>query len=374
MDRRKLLIFAAVFIAVAGGALYLITTPRYSNNVYHEGDLIVTDVYEITDTLFTIDGSIIVQGDGKLIVNDSEIRFNQASNNQYHIEVGEWGSEGSPEVYLDNVRLNTNGKWMYASYTGNTKLTIINCRYGGTPWHSASMNTKITLRNSDIGLTVGNNVSLKAENCNLFLEYVLKNCSGTYTMPKGAVDSLDFVFDMGKETLKVETTGCRFTAWGVTLDHDTDITYKDTEITIGMNAGTSPNEKIKHVKLSNLKAQRYDDFDVTCDTNHLHLINSKVVSWYPQVFNGLTLEVEDSDLADVQWNGSNSTVIVRDCTASIAYAKDNVTYRFVDSTIQGEVTATQNSVIYLNNTNVRGKIYEYDNGQVFIDGAPYEGQ
>ncbi len=81
-----------MFVAVAVGVLYFITTPRYEKKVYHEGDLIVIDVYEITDTLFTIDGSIIVQGGGKLIVRDSELVFNQESNNQYHVEVGGWGS------------------------------------------------------------------------------------------------------------------------------------------------------------------------------------------------------------------------------------------------------------------------------------------
>ncbi len=112
---------------------------------------------------------------------------------------------------------------MYASYAGAAKITIIECDNGNSPWHSAGNNVDITLKNTDIGVTVSGNATLRAENCDLFLEFVLKNCSGVYSLPLGAVDDLDFQFNMGEETLKVNTTGCRFRDWGVTLDHNTDI-------------------------------------------------------------------------------------------------------------------------------------------------------
>ena len=85
------------------------------------------------------------------------------------------------------------------------------------------------------------------------------------------------------------------------------------------------------------------------------------------------MDITDADLADVQWNSNNSTVIVRDSTAYIAVAKENVTYRFIDSLIEGDVSARDTSTIYLENTNVRGKIYVYDKGRVFIDGEPFSG-
>ena len=66
-----------------------ITTPRYANEEYHDGDLLITDVYEITDTKLTIDGSILVKGEGKLIAKNSMLKFNQESNSQYRIEVGD---------------------------------------------------------------------------------------------------------------------------------------------------------------------------------------------------------------------------------------------------------------------------------------------
>ncbi|HHL41673.1 MAG TPA: hypothetical protein ENJ36_03305 [Candidatus Bathyarchaeota archaeon] len=373
MNLRRLVVIVLVLGVVSIGAYLYLTTPRYTNEEYHAGDLLITDVYEITDTKLTIDGSILVKGEGKLIAKNSMLKFNQESNSQYRIEVGDWGSDESPELYLENTIIDTNGKWMYVSYAGATKVTIIDCDNGNIPWHSAGSNVDITLKNTDIGLTSSDNVTIRAENCKLFFEFVLKNCNGTYALPKGKVDELDFVFDMGREKLQIETKGCSFRDWGVTLDHHTNITYRDTEITIGMNAGTSPTVKTKYVEVSGLKAKTFSDFTVDYDTNHLRLIDTKVWSWYPQAFNGVTVDVSDADLADVQWNSNNSTVIVRDSKAYIAVAKENVTYRFIDSLIEGDVSARDNSTIYLENTNVRGKINVYGNGRVFIDGEPYTG-
>ena len=73
MNLRRLVIILLVLAIVSGGAYLFITTPRYANEEYHDGDLLITDVYEITDTKLTIDGSILVNGEGKLIAKNSMI-------------------------------------------------------------------------------------------------------------------------------------------------------------------------------------------------------------------------------------------------------------------------------------------------------------
>lgn len=65
-------------------------------------------------------------------------------------------------------------------------------------------------------------------------------------------------------------------------------------------------------------------------------------------------------------------VTARSCSLEIAYAMQEVTYRIYDSTILGDVTAIDDFNIYLYNTRVEGSIAEIGNGQVFIDGEPYE--
>ena len=63
-------------------------------------------------------------------------------------------------------------------------------------------------------------------------------------------------------------------------------------------------------------------------------------------------------------------MIIRNSSAYIAFAKEKVTYVFYDSVINGDVTATDDSKIYLVNTEVKGKITEKENGRVFIDMEP----
>lgn len=347
-------------------------TSSYGTTLERHEDWIITDHQRLEDTKLIMHGSIIITGDGRLDVKDSMLYFKQEYNNQYRIQVGEWGDTGSPEYHLENVFMDANWKWMYASFTGNAVVSLdgMRARDSNIPWHSAGSNVEVTMKDTIIGLTLADNTTLVAEDCNLFLEFVLRNCSGSYTLPLGEVDELDFTYEMGRETIQVETTNCEFREWGVTLDYLTDITYVDTKITVGMNAGSGPDGLGEKVVIEGLKAEKYDDLEVDYDTNHLRMVNSEAVSWYPQAFNGATVEAIDCYLADVQWNGSNSTVIVRDSTAYIAYAMQNVTYIFYDSTINGEVTATEDSKVYLIITKVTGKITETGNGQVFIDEEP----
>lgn len=171
----------------------------------------------------------------------------------------------------------------------------------------------------------------------------------------------------------IETSGCTFMEWGTTLDRYTNITFEDTVITIGLNAGLGTEALEEKIVLSGLKAQRYDSFALDYDTNHLELVDSEVISWYPQVWGGTVLEISDSELADLQWNGGDSVVTARNCSLEIAYAMQEVTYHIYDSTITGDVTAIDDSKIYLYNSRVEGSVVEIGNGQVFIDGEPYEG-
>ena len=118
------------------------------------------------------------------------------------------------------------------------------------------------------------------------------------------------------------------------------------------------------MKVSDLRAKIYDDFTLNYDTNILRLINTEVTSWYPQAFREAVVEISNSDLADVSSNGQNAHLIIRNSTAAIAVARENVTYEFYDSVIEGDVVAQDNGKIYLYNTRIGGTITQKDNGKV----------
>ncbi len=371
-------IIPILIVLVIGAVVYTRLNPvsSYTNTLEINEDWIIEDYQVIEDTMLNIKGNIFVVGEGHLVLRNCNLNFQQDYNNQYLLQVGSWEAEDIQRVDFTDVIIDTSGKWMYFQFLGNTEAsyTGVTCSQLNLPWHLVAKNSKLIAKDTNIGVTFADNATLTAEDSDLFIEMVIRNCSGEYTLPLGEVDELSYEFDMGTSRTSFETTGCSFREWGVTLDHSTDIRFVDTKITVGLNAGSGPEGVGDPVVVSGLKAKDYDYLELVFDSNIVELVNCEVVSWYPQAFNGAVIDISDSYLADVQWNGADSTVIVRDSIAYMAYGREDVTYVFYNSEITGEVTATENSKIYLINTNVQGKTTETDNGKVFIDVEPEEEQ
>jgi len=340
----------------------------------HEGDLIISGgKYMIEGTRFFIDGDIVVNGTGRLVVRDSELHFEQEHDSQHRLRAGSWGGpggQGRAEVVFENVEIFTGGKWMYFEYGPEARVEMNGVAPwdDNIPWHSAVGNSEIAIRDSVVGLALNGNSSVEAEGSDLFLGLVFTNSSGVYTLPKGPVEEFDLEIGNEDGAVRVRTKGCEFRGRGATLDCLANVAFVDSELMIGMNAGTWWGyEERPSVRASGLKAWRYDDFELLFDTNLLHLINTEVTGWYPQAFNGATVEIEDS-LADVRWSKQDSRVVVRRSTALTAFASENVTYEFHDSRINGDVTATEGSKIFLYNTVVRGEMREVGGGEIYVDG------
>lgn len=90
---------------------------------------------------------------------------------------------------LINVAIDTEGVWMSVEFLGRSKIVYDNVRHinYNMPWHVADSHAEVTVIDSDIGLTIAENATLHAEDSVLFLEIMLYNCSGTYTLPTGEI-------------------------------------------------------------------------------------------------------------------------------------------------------------------------------------------
>lgn len=331
------------------------------------GDLVVTNTMLINHSTALLKGNLIVNGTGRLIVKDSDIHFTQDYNQQY-----KFIATSNAKIDFENVRLYTGGKWFNLNYYDNATVDFKNVSGEDCclPWHSSSNNATFHISDSTIGLTMSENVNIHAERSKMFIELVLTNVTGTFRLPKGHVDHFTLnIKNSAASNIKLDISDSEFTSWGTTLDKHTNVTLVDTYITIGLNAGSDwKNNPSPTVKVSDLKAKNYSDYSLIYDTNRLRLVNTQVTSWYPQAWNNATVEISNSDLADVQFNGGTSTVIIRNSTASIAIAREKVTYRFYNSVIEQDVIAHDNSEIYLHNTTVKGQLIETGNGKIFIDG------
>jgi len=334
--------------------------------LFHDGTLIVDKgTYLVNSTKLTLNGNLIVNGTGELVVKDSELIFLQDYNQQYRVVVTEDAS-----LLMENVKLSTGSKWFNFYYDKRAKATLNNV-FGDdccTPWHGSSDNATFLIKNSMIGLTVNQNVNVIAENSSLFFELVLANVSGTYTLPQGFMERYDLeIVNNENAMIKISAKNSEFTDWGATLDKYTDITFRNSKMTIGINAGSDWSRPSPKVQVSGLKNKVYDDYPLEVDTNKLRLINTFVRDWYPQAWNGAQIEISNSDLADIANSGQDSTIIIRNSKASIATAREQVTYKFYDSAIEGDVIAHDDSKIYLYNTKVKGKMFETGNGMIFVN-------
>ena len=338
--------------------------PKQEQN--HIGDLIVSEgTKTIENTILTIKGNIFVNGTGTLIVKNSELIFDQEFSQQYRFYV-----QQNASLLFENVELDTKGKWFNFHYDGSPQVTFINVHGNDCclPWHGSSENTRFTIEDSTVGLTLSQNVKIKADNSSLFFELVLTNVSGTFELPQEYREKYDLVIPNQNGIMEIHVTNSTFTDWGSTLDRDTNITFVNSKMTIGINAGSDWQKPAPHVTVRDLKSETYLDYKLEFDTNHLHLVNTYVRDWYPQAFNHAVVEIDDSDLADLQFSSGDATIIVRNSVSSLAIARQNVTYKIYNSEITGDVVAHDDAEIYLYDTDVEGVIKEEGNGKVVVDG------
>ncbi len=332
-------------------------------------DLVVSSgEFVINKSRLNLYGNLIVNGSGKLMVVDSEIVFMQDYNQQYRAYFRD-----NAVLEMTNVRLKTggNGAWFNFDYRGNVAVFMKNVRGNDccTPWHGASGNAMFDISNSIIGLTINNNVTVAVVDSSMFFELVLADVNATFNLPVGDVDSFMLEIENNeRDRMRIDVRNSSFYRWGTTLDKHTNVSFVDSKITIGMNAGSDWRLPPPTVKASGLKARRYGDFSLNFDTNKLKLVNSEVTSWYPQAWNGAKIELVDSDLSDLQNNGRGSTIIVRDSKVDIAIARENVVQKYYRSGIRQDVIVHDEARIYLFNTTVEGRLIENGNGKIFIDG------
>ncbi len=335
-----------------------------------EGDLVISEgMYTLENKELLLKGKLVVNGTGKLFAKNVLLRFEQDYNNKYTFLIG-----NEAEVELENVYILTNGKWMYVEITEHPTVRIH--QYRGydpnIPWWNTGWNSSVYVRNSLIGISVHGNSKLEIEGSNVFLELLFGNSSGSFRLPQGYVDTFSLEVGNDQGVFEISARNSTIRQWGTTLMRNSHIIFVDSVLTVGMNAGSPwPEFTSPHIKISGLKAKMYGFFELPFDTNSIKLVNTTVTSWYPQVFGGAVLEISDSDLADLQWSGDQAKVIVRNSSLQIAFSKNEVVYEIYDSVIQGDVTATEHSRIYLYSTEVHGNIQEIGDGKVFVNGGEF---
>ena len=97
----------------------------------------------------------------------------------------------------------------------------------------------------------------------------------------------------------------------------------------------------------------------------LRLINTRIYGWEPNAFAN-TLIIRDSDVPGSSI-GNNATIVYEDSTMGQVIAGENIDFTVRDSTVQGDVIATDNGKITLINCTI-GSPEEGELGNVIASG------
>jgi len=142
-----------------------------SSTSIHQGDLIINgdDVFVIEDERFDINGSIIIEDNGTLILRNAQLNFTQTTNNQFNLTLRN-PVNGNPRMVADNSTIDSNADLDFslkgnstaelnnitipsrvACYPDDTStLSILNSSYVHTLFAESASSALIIVQNSTI--------------------------------------------------------------------------------------------------------------------------------------------------------------------------------------------------------------------------------
>jgi hypothetical protein len=168
---------------------------------------------------------------------------------------------------------------------------------------------------------------------------------------------------------KLTITNSRASSWGITVNPGNKIAIRDTHSLVVTFHIAEPYQHIT-ADFSDLRVEHHKDrsWEVAGGDTQLRLIQTKTERWSPIVSGNNTLVVRNSEINDNAFSSGTAKVIYDNCIISFLHANDRVHMTIKNSVVEGDVVATENSVIDLINTKVRGKLVEKANGRIFVIG------
>ena len=349
---------------------------RYEQTVEHEGDLILEGDEElvIENTHYIQRGSIELRDRAPLIIRNSLFEM----PNEY---AGQWKLEayGQSQFVMENSRFKMN-QWVFfdffqessAVYRNNKRSIGITGNFG--PWHLLGENTTLEVENSYFGGTIADESQWRIkDSSDLFIEILIggedrstKADESGLTVGK-RIDRWEFPNE-GEEGIShnilIENSTVK--EWGIAVNPKSSFTLRDSEEINICFPIFSPEYQEEDIHFSNLRQQHYGDFTVSFLDAELRLLNTSVSGWCLSTWKKNTITVTDSNLDDISRFGGESKGVFERITARVVIAEQDVELYIKDSIIKGDVTARDNSIVILENTEVEGKITEEGNGKVIV--------
>jgi len=367
--QKKKIIFASVLIAFAAVFIsaYFYFSPYYPNKEVHTGDIILSgnDELIVEDTKFIQQGNIELSGNARLVFRRSMLVLD-------NIYADAWGLEARDQAQFifEDSTFETRG-WLDFNFYNNSKALYKNTRVRGSkfgPWHGFFDSASLEADNAYFGGTANQEVIWNIKNSpGIFLELGIADATADETgLKKGFIDSWSFP-NRGEEGINYKITVENSTAlnWGSFVAAEGKLTLRDSEpFVICLPIGDPYINETVH--LSDLRPGLFEDRIIEYLDTRLRLVDTSVERWCLSTWNENTLYVTDAVIDDIRHNGGNSRQFYERIVAEVAVGEESAQIEIKNSKIKGDVTAKDNSVIVLINTEVGGSIYEEGGGKVIV--------
>jgi hypothetical protein len=376
--------FRIAVLVVVGAPVLLVGSffffSSFQKDVVHEGDLVLSgdQVMIVDNKRFTVKGGVVIQGNAVLKL------INRASF------VIEWSPGRPNELQVkDNARLVIEGSTIKggAANVRDRAAVYLNKVSSWSPvnvWFNLGDSSRLVSKDSFVSATIGDNATIDLDGGSAFIELTFpENITAVLSLPRGKVSSWRFGEDGLLSTSRrvdfdIVARNTKFTKWGMTLSFGNYTFVDSPALVVGF---TLDEPRDNPVVLTGLKKGRHyvnKTFHLGSKTTLLLLNSSTAGEWYFGTLGETNLTIRDSDLSDPVQLQDRSVVTFQHSVVDFLGAQDDATVYVRNSKVNGWVRAEGRARIFLENSRLpqgfpgqRPRLYEIDNGQIFIDGKPF---
>jgi hypothetical protein len=337
----------------------------YAKAISNDQPIILTgdEVLEITNTRFTQKHNIVLKDRAKLIIKDSQFELLNGTNTTRSVEVKDYSqikvinsdlrvAPGITFKVTDHGSVSYSGSSMAADATS------------GIPWHEVDKDASVMVYGAPFHGSIKDRAKITIDrSADVFLDMDLNGAIIDEAFPRTMTEYAFPGHNDRNVYFKLAITNSVAYRWGIKTYPTSNITVRDTDgINIGMVFGW-PLENAT-IELDGLQTGKFEDRAITARQMKLRLINTTVSEWIPVVGDSNTLRIKNASLTAQQWDWGWANITLENCVIPSARTKQNVTMTLKDCTVNGDITATDDSKIILINTTVAGNQKTRGNGKI----------
>ena len=321
------------------------------------------DVMVISNTNFVQNQNIILRDRAELIIKDSAFTQNSSGPGVRYLEARDYSqikisnsdlrfSPGTNWRITDHASLNITGSSVAADATS------------GIVWHEITKDAKVEIFGAPFHASITDRANISIDRSpDVFLDLDLNGAIVDQEFPRVLTDFNFPAFGGHNVYFKVHITNSVAYRWGIKTSPMSNVTVRNTD---GLNVGLVFGWPLENatIALDGLQLAHYDDRLITARQMKLRLINTTVSEWIPVAGDSNTLQISNANLSAQQWDWGWANVSLSNCVIPAARAKQNVTMTLKDCSVNGDVTAADDSKITLVNSTIAGKKILKGNGQI----------